>query len=151
LQGLSDPRGGLSVKATSRKIVRKLGTTGQTVFHDRPLRLLSLTVAEPDYPTLQHPATIEGGAFKIRVAKRTGMRRDARMLVRRKYATRGYEVPFAGDKRRVFTFIAYDEGEVVGTVSVGIDSDQGLFADGLYRPEIDRMREAGSRVCESPA
>ena len=125
------------------------GTTGHTVFNDRPLRLRSLTLAEADLPTLEHPATIEGGAFKIRIAKRTGAHRDARTLVQDKYATRGYSIPITGDdKPRAFTFIAYDEGRVVGTVSVGIDSSEGLFADGLYRPEIDRFRKAGWRVCE---
>ena len=122
--------------------------TGQTVFHDRPLHFRSLTVTEVDLPTLQNTATIEGGAFKIRVAKRTGTRRDATTLVREKYATRGYEVPATADKPRVFTFIAYDEGHVVGTVSVGMDSSEGMFADGLYRAEIDRVRADGSRVCE---
>ncbi len=128
--------------------VAGLQITGQTVFHDHPLRLRSLTVAEPDYPTLEHSATVEGGAFKIRVAKRTGAHRDARVLVEERYASRGYAVPLVMDRPRVFTFIAYDEGEVVGTVSVGTDSDQGLFADGLYRVEIDRLRAAGFHVCE---
>jgi hypothetical protein len=112
------------------------------------LRLQALTVAEPDYPTLQNPATIEGGAFKIRIAKRAGGRRDAGTLVREKYATRGYAVPHVTEKPRFFTFIAYDEGQVVGTVSVGMDSPAGLFADGLYRTEIDQLRAAGFRVCE---
>jgi hypothetical protein len=122
--------------------------TGQTVFADRALHFQSLTVTEVDLPTIQHPETIEGGAFKIRVAKRTGARRDASTLVHERYATRGYAVPFTNDKPRVFTFIAYDEGQVVGTVSVGMDSSQGLFADGLYRDEIDRLRSEGYRVCE---
>jgi len=123
-------------------------STGETVFQAHPLRLRNLTIAEPDYPTLQNPATIEGGAFKIRIAKRGGARRDAGTLVHERYATRGYEVPFAGNKPRFFTFIAYDEGQVVGTVSVGMDSAEGLFADGLYRPEIDQLRAAGFHVCE---
>ena len=135
-------------RSRSPQLLTSLEKTGQTVFHDRPLRLRTLTVAEPDYPTLQNPATIEGGAFKIRVAKRTGARRDARTLVHEKYATRGYAVPFGAEKSRVFTFIAYDEGQVAGTVSVGLDSELGLFADGLYRAEIDGLRAAGHHVCE---
>ena len=122
--------------------------TGQTIFLDRPLHFRSLTVTEVDIPTLQSQTATEGGAFKIRVAKRSGTRRDASTLVREKYATRGYAAPFATEKPRVFTFIAYDEGQVVGTVSVGMDSDEGLFADGLYRPEIDLMRARGCRICE---
>ena len=121
--------------------------TGQTVFRARPLNFRSLTVTEVDIPTLQRQTAIEGGAFKIRVARR-GMRRDATTLVEEKYAARGYAAAFAVEKSRVFTFVAYDEGRVVGTVSVGMDADEGLFADGLYQPEINAMRARGWRVCE---
>ena len=48
----------------------------------------------------------------------------------------------------MLTFIAYDEGQVVGTVGVGLDSGRGLSADELYRAEIDRLRAAGCRLCE---
>jgi hypothetical protein len=123
--------------------------TGQTVFHDRPLRFRSLTVALPDFPALDHPSAIDG-AFKIRVAKRTGARRDARALVQRKYSGRGYEVPQVPlvAQPRLFTFIAYDEGRVVGTVGLGADSPDGLSVDELYRAEIDQLRASGCRVCE---
>jgi N-acyl amino acid synthase FeeM len=145
--GDSPPSG----KPRRRRAIARLkvggDVTGQTVFHDRPLNFRSLTVTEVDIPTLQSQTAIEGGAFKIRVARR-GSRRDATTLVREKYAARGYATPFVAEKPRVFTFVAYDEGRVVGTVSVGMDSSEGLFADGLYREEIDRLRSAGSIVCE---
>jgi hypothetical protein len=121
--------------------------TGQTVFLDRPLRFRSLTVTEADFPALDHPSAIQA-AFKIRVARRTIARRDASALVGRKYSGRGYVVPLVGKKPRILTFIAYDEGRVVGTVGFGADSPIGLSADELYRAEIDQLRAAGSRVCE---
>jgi len=123
--------------------------TGQTVFDDRPLRFRSLTLAEPDFPSLSRLSTLEG-AFKIRVAKRTHvhLHRDAVALVQKKYAGRGYAVPVRKRRSRVLTFIAYDEGRIVGTVAVGVDSDKGLSADALYRADIDRLRAAGCRVCE---
>jgi hypothetical protein len=121
--------------------------TGQTVFHDVPLRFRSLTVTEADFPALDNPSAIEG-AFKIRVVRRTSARRDARVLVQRKYAGRGYAVPFISKKPRVLTFLAYDEGVVVGTVGLGADSPKGLSADELYRAEIDGLRKSGFRVCE---
>jgi hypothetical protein len=121
--------------------------TGQTVFDDRPLRFRSLTVAEADFPALDHLSAIDG-AFKIRVARRTKARRDAGTLVQRKYAGRGYEVPLGAQGPRLFTLIAYDEGRVVGTVGLGADSPDGLSADELYRVEIDRLRAANCRVCE---
>jgi hypothetical protein len=124
-----------------------VAVTGQTVFHDRPLRFRSLTVTEADFPVLEDASAIEG-TFKIRVARRTNARRDARALVQRKYTGRGYEVPLVPQKPRVLTFIAYDEGRVVGTVGVGADSPGGLSADEFYRVEIDRLRTTGCRVCE---
>jgi len=122
-------------------------TTGQTVFDDRPLRFRSLTLTEADLSSLARSSTIEG-AFKIRVAKRTHAHRDAFALVQKKYAGRGYAVPVRKRRSRVLTFIAYDEGQIVGTVAVGADSDKGLSADVLYRADIDRLRAAGCRVCE---
>jgi hypothetical protein len=122
-------------------------TTGQTVFDDRPLRFRSLTVAEADFAALAQSSTLEG-AFKIRVAKRTYAHRDALALVQKKYAGRGYAVPVGKRRARVLTFIAYDEGQIVGTVGVGADSDKGLSADELYRADIDRLRASGCRICE---
>jgi N-acyl amino acid synthase FeeM len=133
----------------SRKTPRRQGPdiTGQTVFHDRPLRFRSLTLTEPDLQALEHPSDILG-AFKIRVAKRSGAHHDAHLLVQEKYVGRGYTLPLAAPQPRVSTFIAYDEGRVVGTVGLGTDSERGLSADELYREEIDRLRAAGCRICE---
>jgi hypothetical protein len=122
--------------------------TGQTVYGDRPLRFRSLTLTEADLPVLDDPAGIEG-AFKIRVARHTGAHRDAGSLVERQYAGRGYTVP-SGHKRdpNLATFLAYDEGQIVGTVTVRLDSEERLGADELYADEIDGLREMGHRICE---
>jgi hypothetical protein len=121
--------------------------TGQTVFDDRPLRFRSLTVAEADLAALVDPSAILG-AFKIRLAKHTGARRDAGALIERGYGRRGYTIPGRKAKPNVFTFIAYDEGQIVGTVGLGVDSEKGLSADELYRAEIEQLRAKGWRVCE---
>jgi hypothetical protein len=122
-------------------------TSGETVFDDRPLRFRSLTVAEADLSALESPQGFHGG-FKIRVAKLGGRRREAGKLVERRYAGRGYTIPAQSDDPHLSTFIAYDEGQLVGTVSVRLDSDRGLSADDLYRKELDALRSAGARVCE---
>jgi hypothetical protein len=126
---------------------RAIDVTGQTVFDDRPLRFRSLTLTEADVPALEDASMIEG-AFKIRVAKRTGARRDAWSLVERRYSGRGYTIPGRKPKTNVFTFIAYDEGQIVGTVGLGVDTGRGLSADQLYRGEIDVLRAKGWRICE---
>jgi len=122
--------------------------TGQTVFDDRPLRFRNLTLIEADMPALVDAGNTEG-AFKIRVARRTGARRAAGALVERRYTGRGYTLP--SPKKRsplLSTFIAYDEGVIVGTVGVGLDSEKGLGADELYKQELDALRAQGFRLCE---
>ena len=120
-------------------------SSGETVFADRPLRFRSLTVAEADLSALEAPAGFHGG-FKIRVAKLGERRREAGKLVEQRYAGRGYTIP--KQDPQLSTFIAYDEGQLVGTVSVRLDSDNGLSADDLYRHEVDALRAAGARICE---
>jgi len=120
---------------------------GETVFDDRPLRFRSLTVAAADLSALEAPGGFHAG-FKIRVAKLGGRRREAGKLVERRYAGRGYTIPTSSDDPYLSTFIAYDEGQLVGTVSVRLDSERRLSADDLYSKEIDALRAAGARVCE---
>jgi hypothetical protein len=121
--------------------------TGQTVYGDHPLRFRSLTLSEADILALDDPATI-AGAFKIRVSGHPGSHREATALVERQYAGRGYSIPAAKPNPYLATFLAYDEGQIVGTVSVGLDSSHGLSADDLYAEEIDAWRSKGYRICE---
>ena len=46
------------------------------------------------------------------------------------------------------TFLAYDEGRMVGTVSVRLDSPSGLSSDRLYPEELAGLRRAGHKLCE---
>ena len=120
--------------------------TGETVYVDsRPLRFRSLTVAEADLSELEAPEGFHGG-FKIRVAKVGGRRREAGNLVEKRYTGRGYTIPIQDPQ--LSTFIAYDEGQLVGTVSVRLDSEKGLSADELYGKELDALRSSGARLCE---
>jgi len=124
-----------------------LGKSGLTVFDDRALRFRSLTLASGLEETIEDPGALQG-AFKIRVAKREGFRREASTLVDRRYTDRGYQTKAAEPDPNLFTFVAYDEGELVGTVSIRIDSDKGLSADELYRDELDVLRNGGCKLCE---
>lgn len=121
-------------------------STGETVYGDRPLRFRNLTVTEADFPALGDPANAPG--FKIRISKLKRGRLQAGSLVQHRYAGRGYEIPGLRKERDVYTFIAYDEGELVGTVGVRLDSRRGLAAEQLYENEIAALRERGNRLCE---
>ncbi len=88
------------------------------------------------------------GTFKIRLAGSHDSRRAASVLVQQRYATRGYRTATVDARPDVWTFAAYDEGRLAGTVSLRLDSPAGLAADELYRAELDAIRSDGRRVCE---
>lgn len=121
-------------------------TTGETVYRDRPLRFRSLTLAEADVPMLEDPENAPG--FKIRISKLKRGRVQAGALVSHRYSSRGYQAPNLKKETDLYTFIAYDEGELVGTVGVRLDSHTGLAADELYLGEIAGMRAQGFKLCE---
>ncbi|MCX7893861.1 MAG: long-chain N-acyl amino acid synthase [Burkholderiales bacterium] len=120
--------------------------TGLTVFDDIALRLRNLTTEQLD-ASKGDPGALPG-AFKIRLAKSRTFRKGAGTLVERRYAHRGYQTPQQNEDPNLFTFVAYDEGALVGTVSIRLDSPAGLSADALYKEEIDDLRKAGCKVCE---
>jgi hypothetical protein len=122
--------------------------TGRTIYGDRPLRFQRLTVPDPDLPSISDPAALLS-AFMIRVAHLTKTRRDAKVLVERRYGGRGYEIPVVKQDPQLMSFLAYDEGRIVGTVSVRLDSGaRGVGAHDIYPEEIDRLRGEGWRICE---
>lgn len=65
------------------------------------------------------------------------------------YAWRGYAGTHEVEEHphRVSLF-ATEQGETVGTVTLGFDSAEGLQADANFKDVIDRYRMQGGRVCE---
>ena len=122
-------------------------STGETVYGDVPLRFRNLTLTEADVQAMDDPHEGAPG-FKIRISKLAPGRRQAGALVEDRYSDRGYQVHGKARDPNLFTFIAYDEGHLVGTVAVRLDSPAGLSADQIYREEIDALRAQGSRLCE---
>ena len=89
--------------------------------------------------------------FKIRAANTEGHRSSANILVRRRYAWRGYQTAVAAsgahDANRI-TLIAVGHDETIGTISIGFDNDDGLFVDDLFPDEVNALRSEGRKVCE---
>ncbi|WP_229507319.1 N-acyl amino acid synthase FeeM domain-containing protein [Pseudoduganella rivuli] len=87
--------------------------------------------------------------FAIRLADTEVGRNSASMLINKMYGWRGY-----GDKHKVeenpnrITLSATDKGNVIGTVTIGIDSDAGILADEIFHDEIQKVRLRGGKVCE---
>jgi len=122
------------------------GTSGATIYGDVALRMKNLTVEELD-ASRDDPGAIPG-AFKIRIARSPDLHRDATILVENRYSWRGLLPPRTRTDPNLLTFVAYDEGKLVGTVGIRLDSPDGLAADGLYADEISAVRAGGYRVCE---
>lgn len=85
----------------------------------------------------------------IRIATSEEDFRLASDLVNEMYATRSYPSNIIEPKPMSFTFLAFDGIELVGTVTLGLDSIRvGLLADQLYKTEVDLLRKRGRRVVE---
>lgn len=92
--------------------------------------------------------TINERVFGIRAADIEDRRNSASMLISKMYAWRGYSGTHSvgSDPNRI-TLTASDKGEVIGTLSLGLDSNVGLLADQTFKDCIDPVR-ANGRVCE---
>jgi len=121
-------------------------STGWTVHRDIALRLKNISAVAPG--TSRGDPGGEVGAFKIRLAGSLDTRRDANFMVQQRYAQKGYRTSATRVNRNVWTFAAYDEGRLAGTVSLRFDAAGGLAADDLYRAEIDAIRRNRHKVCE---
>ena len=90
------------------------------------------------------------GMFKIRAADSEGHRSSARILVNKMYATRGYHSTIAApdEPTNRITLVASEKDEVIGTLSISFDTDDGLLVDQLFSDEADALRAAGHRLCE---
>jgi hypothetical protein len=88
------------------------------------------------------------GDVTVRIAHDSRDHQLAEALVRERYAWRGYHLtPHVHHPQRK-TFLAYSGDRFLGTLSILLDSNTGLVADGLFKPELDRYRKLGHRVCE---
>ena len=88
--------------------------------------------------------------FKIRAASTAGQRSSANILIKRRYAWRGYQpalLPAQENLDRI-TLVASDEDATIGTMSVGFDGAEGLLVEDLFPHEVRRLRDSGHRVCE---
>lgn len=86
----------------------------------------------------------------IHLAECEGLRSQANVLVNRMYEWRGYGANHQlsnGENSVIFT--ASLESEVVGTLSLTVDTDEGLSTDHTFKAELDEFRKiSGTRLCE---
>lgn len=118
-------------------------TGGLSIFSDvqRPLRHLSVE-------QLHAAAADAAEVIRVRIARPRPLDEDTRTLISRRYEARGYYAPRPVVDPNVYTFAAYDSGQLVGTVSMRFDSAAGLAAECLYPNEIATLRARDQQLCE---
>ncbi len=100
-------------------------------------------------PSQYEDVIVNHDSYGIRLTDTADGRNSASMLINKMYAWRGYAGThqLTDDPNRI-TLTATDKGEVVGTLTIGIDSPIGLMADQIFKEELDAHRNKGARLCE---
>lgn len=86
--------------------------------------------------------------FKVRLATTEDRRKSASLLIEKMYSWRGYETDALGQDPNKITLVAYQEDKVVGTLTLGLDTADGMVVDQLYKQEADQLRAEGRRICD---
>jgi hypothetical protein len=88
--------------------------------------------------------------YSVCLANSSKLRIEAKTLIQRMYSWRGYHTEncaVTSNPHRL-TFVAATDQKLIGTVTLGLDSEEGLLADELYGEEINTFRSKGAKVCE---
>ena len=109
----------------------------------RPL-LIENRLFEPDN------ILVERRNFHVRIADTQCVQSQVNALISRMYAWRGYRLAAAETRvpLKQTTLQACDGRDTLGTLTLNIDSENGLLADDLYHREVDALRKRDATVCE---
>lgn len=108
-----------------------------------------LPVSEAEPSGNLRDVIIDMKTFGIRLADTDEGRNSASLLINKMYAWRGYVSSHKIEPHpNRITLAASEKGNVIGTVTLGIDSPTGILADEIFKDEVDKFRAAGAHVCE---
>ena len=111
-----------------------------------PLKALSTPIPDDDLKDAHEELD---DLLKIRLANSEGRRSRASYLIQRRYAWRGYSTaPLEDDPSVQVTLSAFDKEHTVATITVGLDSPEGMYVAGLYADEVEKIRSEGRKLCE---
>ena len=91
-----------------------------------------------------------GKTIAVRLADTDGQRNQASILINKMYGWRGYgaDHQLSADEHNI-TFTAWSDDRPIGTLTLGVDSAEGLAADETFSEELDRLRnQPGVKLCE---
>ncbi|MBI2224900.1 MAG: hypothetical protein HYU44_08080 [Betaproteobacteria bacterium] len=94
---------------------------------------------------------LERRGYRVSRAGLPDRRTKASMLIERMYSRRGYHTETASTLPHRPTRITLETSrgeELIGTLTLGLDSEEGLLADALYQSEMNGLRATGRKLCE---
>lgn len=86
--------------------------------------------------------------FKIRIARRNSVLQDALGLINRRYNQRGYGFQTLTLSPDRMTIVAYEEQQVLGTLTVQLDKHGNLLSDECFAGPLNALRSHGASLCE---
>jgi hypothetical protein len=115
---------------------------------ESPYKLREMLVLDSNSETsLENP--VDQQRFNIRMANSEGRREAASVLIKKKYAWRGYSVDSPLEKEPNKITLAADTNEkTVGTMTLCFDSEVGLPADENFHDKLEELRAQKRKLCE---
>lgn len=99
----------------------------------------------------QQDIATEKSEFRIRLANTANRRGAASILINKMYSWRGYgngNVSQINNPNRITLLASGPDDVAIGTISMGLHSSLGLYADTMYHDELEQLRRQGKIVCE---
>lgn len=119
------------------------------VSFESPHKLRELCIPEEDSDGTEEYQVNEQ-QFHIRMANSKGQREAASLLIKKKYAWRGYSFePSLDSEPSKITLVTETDGKTVGTMTLCLDLDNKLPADENFRDKLDQLRAGNRRLCEA--
>ena len=136
----------------SKDIQQNPALQAQALGHPHNLQSYTIAAEATHDPQRFRECLLARSGYQVRLADSPGQRNKANMLINSMYSWRGYStdgIELAQHHNpNSITLEASTEEQLFGTLTLGLDSDDGLLADALYQPEIDTLRSMGLKVCE---
>jgi len=131
-----------------KKRRRKPDEWDKTIVAFAPNWFKDLALPAPQDVASLHDDKAEQQVFKVRLANSEDRRKSASLLIQKMYDWRGYDTDALRHDPNKVTLAVYQEDKVVGTMSLGMDSPQGMVVDQLYKQEVDQLRAEGRKLCD---
>ena len=111
-----------------------------------------ISINPENYPShTTSDCLLQRNGYSIHLVSSLKQRIKAITLIKSMYASRGYQTDNAcafTNAPNQYTFEARQSQQLIGTMTLTIDTHDKLLADTLYRTELNQFRQRNRRLCE---